>query len=264
MWREPVPGRETVRASCAAVAIAITITLGVAAGLALATLVAVRLYRGGVIAGVVFLVVGVVWALLSADVTYIAWFVCVAAAGSFIQGEANQVTLSRAYLAGPAFAYAMHQQFAPLAVTVAVAGVTDLLDGTVARRLGQLSNFGGGLDPVVDGIFMGGFVVGIALGGTIPAWLAGVVIARYLLPAIGAGVVLASGRRPELKHTVTGQVSTTLILVLLGGICLFRALHQDPGSLVPAAEIIIPLATLATFVHLAFALRRPAGTPEPG
>ena len=223
-----------------------------------------RPYRSGVIAGLVFLAIGVAWAVLSGNLVYVAWFVIVAVAGCFIPGEANQVTLSRAYLAAPAFAYATSKEFAPLAVTVAIAGVTDLLDGTIARRLGQLSNFGGGLDPVVDGIFMAAFVVGIAIGGLIPLWLALVVIARYLLPAVAAGVLLLTGRRPELRHTLTGQVSTTLILVLLGGICLFHALDQDPGNLVAAAEIVIPVATLATFVHLGFALRRPTAAPEPG
>lgn len=223
-----------------------------------------RLHQTGVIAGLGFLVIGAAWAVLSGNVVYIAWFVVVAAAGCFIPGEANQVTLARAYLAAPAFAYATSKAFGPLAVTVAIAGMTDLLDGTVARRLGQLSNFGGGLDPVVDGIFMGSFVVGIAIGGVIPMWLALVVIARYLLPALAGGVLLLTGRRPELRHTLTGQVSTTLILVLLGGICLFLGLNQDPGNLLVAAEIVIPVATLATFVHLGFALRRPAAAAEAG
>ncbi|HET9781460.1 MAG TPA: CDP-alcohol phosphatidyltransferase family protein [Candidatus Dormibacteraeota bacterium] len=214
------------------------------------------------IAGLVFLAIGVAWALLSGNLVYVAWFVVVAVAGCFIPGEANQVTLARAYLAAPAFAYGTQQEFAALAVTVALAGVTDLLDGTVARRLGQLSNFGGGLDPVVDGIFMAAFVIGIAIGGAIPVWLALVVIARYLLPAIAAGILLLAGRRPELRHTLTGQISTTLILVLLGGICLFHGLHQDPGNLVTAAEIVIPIATVATYVHLGIALRRPARVPD--
>jgi cardiolipin synthase len=219
----------------------------------------VRLNRVGVGAGVVYLLVGVTWAILSGNPAIIAWFVAVAVFGAFIPGEANQVSLARAYLAGPAFIYAMHKEFGPLAVTVAVAGLTDLLDGTVARRFEQPTNFGGGLDPVVDGVFMGALAVGLALGGAFPLWLALVVIARYLLPALAGGVLLASGRRPELRHTLTGQVSTTLILVLLGGVALLRGLDQDPGNLVPAAEIIIPIATLATFVHLGFAAwRRPA------
>jgi len=228
----------------------------------------VRLNRTGVIAGIVYLVLGLAWAWWAGVPVAAAWFVFVAALGAFIPGEANHVTLARAYLAGPVLFYAMERSFAPIAVAVALAGLTDLADGTIARRFGGPSRFGGGLDPVVDGIFMGGLVIGLALGGTFPLWLALVVIARYLLPALAGGVLIAAGRRPELRHTLTGQVSTTLILVLVGGVCLLRGLGQDSSGLLNAAEVVLPLATVATFVHLAFALRRPtgpaAGTTEAG
>src|SRR5438067_104967 len=125
------------------------------------------------------------------------------------------------------------------------------------RRVRRPTQFGGALDPVVDGVFLGALCIGLAFGGFIPLWLALVVIARYLLPALGGGVLIALGRRPELRHTLTGQVSTTLILVLVGGICLFRGLNQDASGLLNAAEVVIPIATLATFIHLGFHLRRP-------
>jgi phosphatidylglycerophosphate synthase len=216
----------------------------------------VRVSRGGVVASFVYLLIGAAWAVLSGDVIFVAWFVVVGVAGVFIPGEANQVTLARAYLAAPALGYATQQQFGALAVTIAVASVTDLLDGTVARRFAAPSQFGGGLDPVVDGVFTGALVLGLAFGGTLPLWLALVVIARYLLPALAGGLLLAMGRRPKLRHTLMGQVSTVLILVLVGGVCLFRALNQDANGLLHAAEVVIPIATVATYVHLGFALRR--------
>jgi cardiolipin synthase len=219
-----------------------------------------RLQRSGVIAGLVYLVLGLAWISVTQPPLYlIAWLFAVAVAGSYIPGEANQVTLARAYLAVPAFAYATSGRLGLLAVVVAVAGLTDLLDGTVARRFGQPSQLGGALDPVVDGVFMGSLCIGLALGGFIPLWLALVVIARYLLPAVFGGLLLVSGRRPDLRHTLTGQVSTTLILVLIGGVCLLRGLNQDASVWLTAAEVVIPIATLATFVHLGFAAsRRPA------
>ena len=217
------------------------------------------------VASLLYLAAGLAWLALAREPWWVGvWFVLVAVAGASVPGEANQVSLARAYLAAPAAAYAVGRQFAPLAVVVAIAGLTDLVDGTVARRIKQPTNFGGGLDPVVDGLFMGGLAVGLALGGAYPLWLAGVVIARYLLPALAGAALLGAGRNVELRHTLTGQVSTTLILVLLGGIALFRGLDQDPGNLVTGAEIVIPIATLATFVHLGFALRRRrAGSPGP-
>ena len=116
---------------------------------------------------------------------------------------------------------------------------------------------------MVDGLFVGALAIGLALGGAFPLWLALVVIARYLLPALGGGLLIVLGRRPELRHTLTGQVSTVLILFLVGGICLLRGLHQDSSGLASAAVVVIPLATLATFAHLAWASRRSVGVPGP-
>lgn len=192
------------------------------------------------------------------------WFVVVAWIGAFIPGEANQVSLGRAYLAGPAASYAVGGRFGALAVVIAIAGLTDLVDGTVARRFERPTALGGALDPVVDGVFMGAATLGIALSGAIPVWLAVVVIARYLVPALFGGLLLARGRRPELRHTLTGQISTTLIIVLVGGVALLRGLRQDPGGYLTSAEVVIPIATLATWVHLAVSLRRPAVVGETG
>lgn len=223
----------------------------------------------GAIAAAIYLVLGVLWVIIGRppgqEWLMVAWFVVVAAAEMFVPGEANQVSLARAYLAAPALAYSLAPgHLGLLAVAVAVAGLSDLVDGTVARRFERPSTFGGGLDPVVDGIFMGALAIGLAMGGAFPLWLALIVIARYLLPALAGGVLIARHRRPELRHTLTGQVSTSLILILLGGVCLFRGLNQDSSAIESAAEVVIPLATLATFVHLAWAARRPVTSPAPG
>lgn len=221
-----------------------------------------RLNRTGAAAGVFYLAVGLAWiALGRPDNAWLvgAWLFIVALVGCAIPGPANHVSLARAYLAAPAFVYALAGEYGFLAVAVAIAGLTDLVDGTVARRFAHPSSFGGGLDPVVDGLFMGALCIGLALGGAFPLWLALVVVARYLLPALAGGALLATGRRPELRHTLMGQVSTTLILFLVGGVCLLRGLDQDSRGFVTAAEVVIPIATLATYAHLAWALgRRPA------
>lgn len=216
-------------------------------------------------AGLVYALIGLAWIAVTQPPLYlIAWLMLVVVAGSYIPGEANQVTLARAYLAVPAFAYATSGRLGLLAVVVAVAGLTDLVDGTIARRLEQPSQLGGALDPVVDGIFMGALCIGLVVGGFIPLWLALVVIARYLLPALAGGALLALGRRLELRHTLMGQVSTTLILVLIGGVCLFRGLGQDASGLLSAAEVVIPIATAATYLNLALALWRPVRSTQAG
>jgi cardiolipin synthase len=218
-----------------------------------------------VVASVLYVAVSLVWLLVGGQSWFFGvWILAVALVGSFVPGEANQVSLARAYLAAPAAAYAAGGQFGALAVVIAIAGLTDLVDGTVARRFERPSNLGGALDPVVDGVLMGATTLGLAVGGAFPVWLALVVVARYLLPALAGGVLIGLGRRPELRHTVTGQISTTLILILVGGVALFRGLGQDPDGYLTAAEVVIPIATIATWVHLAWSLRRQAVAAGPG
>lgn len=223
----------------------------------------------GAASGAVYVVLGVAWVWLAQPPApawvLVAWFVLVAVVEAFIPGEANQVTLARAHLAAPAVAYAVSPgHLGLLAVVLAVAGLTDLVDGTIARRFDRPSTFGGGLDPVVDGVLLGAVAVGLSLGGSFPLWLALVIVARYLLPAAGGLVLISLHRRPELRHTVSGQISTSLIIVLVGGICLFRFLGQDATNVVIGAEVVIPIATIATFLHLAWVARRPVAVAEPG
>jgi cardiolipin synthase len=231
----------------------------------------VRLTRAGIVGGAAYLIAGFGWLFGTtppASPWLIGgWLLVVALAGTVIPGVANQVSLARAYLAAPALAYSLAPgHLGPLAVVVALAGLSDLVDGTIARRFDKPSTLGGGLDPVVDGLFLGALGVGLAIGGAFPLWLGLVVTLRYLLPALAGGILIASGRRPELRHTLTGQLSTALNLVLLGGICLFRGLGQDPVRIASAAEIVIPVATAATFVHLGWAARRqrPIAAPSGG
>ncbi|HLQ16565.1 MAG TPA: CDP-alcohol phosphatidyltransferase family protein [Candidatus Eisenbacteria bacterium] len=228
-----------------------------------------RLNRVGITGGAIYLSLGLLWVWLASPPgpawLLVAWFAAVALVEAFIPGEANQVSFARAHLAAPAFVYSVAPgHLGLLAVVLAVAGLSDLVDGTIARRFQRPSALGGGLDPVVDGVLLGGVAMGLALGGIFPPWLAVVIIGRYLLPALGGLVLIYLHRRPELRHTLSGQISTALIIILVGGICLFRFMNQDATNVVVGAEVVIPITTLATFVHLGWVARRPVATPEPG
>ena len=65
-------------------------------------------------------------------------------------------------------------------VVLMVSGVTDFLDGYLARRLGQTSKLGEVLDPVADRLYILAVVVGLALRDIIPWWVALALPARDL------------------------------------------------------------------------------------
>jgi len=171
-------------------------------------------------------------------------------------GVANLVTGSRIVLAVPAYWFGLSVAGLPwLALVVAVAGLTDLVDGTIARRFDRPTKFGAALDPVADGVFYGSVALGLAFGGAYPYWLAAIVIARYALPALVGGVLVLLGKLPSLRHTFFGQLSTALIAVLLGGLALFRFLSFPTSSLLFVTEVVIPVVTLLAWIELGLVAR---------
>lgn len=223
--------------------------------------VAIRPSAVGMVCSLCLLIADGTWLLLARPPgleLLVPWFAALALAGVFVPGVANQVTLARAHLAAPAVVYSLlPERLVALAATVGLAGLSDLADGTLARRFEHPTRLGGALDPVMDGLFFGGTAIGLAVGGLYPLWLALVVVTRYALPALVGGVLVVARRRPALEHTPLGQASTALIAVLLGALALARGAHLDVSWLVEAAEVLIPLAALLTFANLFWA-NRPA------
>lgn len=91
------------------------------------------------------------------------------------------------------------------AIVVAIAGITDLLDGYIARKWKIESLFGKFLDPVVDKVFL---LVGLILLmklGRVNAYLVIVLLSREFLitalraVAMGEGIVIAAGHSGKFK-----------------------------------------------------------------
>jgi len=85
------------------------------------------------------------------------------------------------------------------------ASLTDLADGYVARRYGQVTAFGKFLDPLADKILVGSGLIMLTSLGWVPAWIVVIILAREItvtgLRAIAAeqGVVIAADKYGKLK-----------------------------------------------------------------
>lgn len=103
----------------------------------------------------------------------------------------NLISFGRLLLV-PVFAFLIvtEQDYWALAV-LAVSGVSDFLDGWLARRWNQVSDLGAKLDPAADRLYILSTLLGLAYRDFIPWWLVGAVVARD---------VLLSGMIPSLKR----------------------------------------------------------------
>ncbi len=124
-------------------------------------------------------------------------------------------------------------------VLLVVSGVTDWLDGTIARATGQISRLGQLLDPLADRLYIIATLVGLLLRGIIPWWLVALLLLRDL-------VLLATV--PALR----ARGLTALPVHFLGKAATFNLLYAFPLLLLGDGNS--PAAFAATVVGWAFVI----------
>jgi cardiolipin synthase len=125
----------------------------------------------------------------------------------------NFVTALRILLA-PVIAYALLHGRALEAFWLAIAaGLTDILDGFLARRLGSSTATGAYLDPLADKLLLSTIYICLALRATIPWWFVGIVFGRDILILGASAVALAFTRLRKFPPSVWGKLSTFFQIV---------------------------------------------------
>lgn len=83
-------------------------------------------------------------------------------------------------------------------------GMTDVLDGKIARSRNQISSFGAILDPIADKAFIATALIGVSILGRIPWWITIVILARevsvtFLRFAVIKREIISASRGGKLK-----------------------------------------------------------------
>jgi len=101
---------------------------------------------------------------------------------------------------------------AKAAALLAVLGITDFLDGYIARHFNQVSDIGKILDPVADRLLFFVGVGGILIDGAVPMWFGIAVLVREALVA-GATLTLAALGARRIDVTWFGKAYTLLLMI---------------------------------------------------
>jgi len=104
-----------------------------------------------------------------------------------------------------------------------LAGISDGLDGFLARRLDKITAFGAYLDPVADKILLATIYISLGAAGAIPWWMVGVVFGRdiLILGMVAWGLIFTKLRK--FPPTIWGKVSTVLQIAAALGVMADRA-----------------------------------------
>lgn len=146
----------------------------------------------------------------------------------------NCLTLLR-ILAVPVFAITVwYGRMTEACLIFAAAGLTDLLDGFIARRFNQKSDLGAILDPAADKLLMTTAFILLAFPRThyvvqIPAWVAILAISRDLVISFVALHAMAHFNPAQFQPTFLGKVTTTVQLLAIALALLLNAFPQTPA-----------------------------------
>ena len=137
-----------------------------------------------------------------------------------VQSTANQLTILRIVFI-PLFIILLTYGWNGLALAVFIAaGVTDVLDGIIARRFGQKTSVGTVLDPLADKLLMVTSVVILSLPqmgfhNMLPRWLTILLISRdALMMLVALIIVLMVGWR-FFKPSIYGKANTMLQIITI-------------------------------------------------
>jgi len=181
---------------------------------------------------------------------------------------ANQLTILRVLLI-PAFVILLLYGYQGWAlITFGVAGLTDLLDGLIARMTGEKTTLGAWLDPVADKLLLVTMFVVLSLPGIgsanqLPVWFTILVISRDIaIVATVAVVNLAIGHR-TFRPSIFGKIATATY-ILTGVVTLYyNYLGQKTG--IVSVFIYGSLAiTLVSAFHYLLQVLRMGREPEKG
>jgi cardiolipin synthase (CMP-forming) len=178
---------------------------------------------------------------------------------------ANQLTLLRLSLV-PAFVILVIYDRLGLALAAfVIAGITDGLDGLIARWRNQRTDLGAFLDPMADKLLLVcAFVVltlpGIGLTTRIPVWLTVIVISRDVAIVVTVAIVsMAVGRR-TFRPSIYGKFATATYIVTIATVLLFNYVRRT--SVITDIGVWACLGiTLVSGFHYGLSVRRMLNDP---
>jgi cardiolipin synthase len=173
----------------------------------------------------------------------------------------NQITLLRLGFLPFFLILISYEHFKWALLLLVVAGLSDGIDGLLARQLNQRSSLGAYLDPIADKLLLSSSFIILAFKQKIAWWLTIIVLSRdILILVVAVVIILISGYRP-FPPSIYGKLTTMLEIVLVFTVVLTAAYPHSRLS--PVIQLLIyTVAASAIFSALlySFAITRRLGS----
>ena len=178
----------------------------------------------------------------------------------------NLLTIFRMALTPVFVSLLFYQKFVWALAAFVVAGITDGLDGLLARRFQQQSELGRILDPIADKMMLVTSFVVLSMRGVfptplpkhlpVPFWVTITVISRDIFILVGAAAInMVSGFR-AFRPSFLGKVSTVVQIAAVAAVILAAQTRVGTGYYLPTIYTSVFTLTLLSGIHYIFFVSR--------
>ena len=139
-------------------------------------------------------------------------------------------------------------------IVYAVAALSDMLDGFIARKFKATSNLGKFLDPLGDKLMIFSVLLCITIDGIIPIWAVLIVGIKELLMAIGGYFSFKKSGDEFLPSNSFGKISTVVFFAVCTALMLFRDIPALLATTLISVAIGFMLIALTSYIYTYFSV----------
>ncbi len=162
---------------------------------------------------------------------------------------ANTITAARIALAPVLILLLKSEDYLHALVVFLIAGISDMLDGLVAKRFNQITRVGAILDPAADKILLVSAYVMLTYLGQIPFWLMLTVAFRDLLIVGGYLLYTSLVRSVQMRPSHLSKLNTFMQIALVVAILAQQAGLMPLAALVQGLIYVVFATTLSSGLH---------------
>lgn len=174
----------------------------------------------------------------------------------------NVLTIFRMVLIPIFVSLLFYQRFVLALVVFIAAGITDGLDGLLARRFDQQTQLGTILDPIADKLMLVAAFVVLSMRGVfpqplpkhlpIPFWVTVSVISRDVFIIVGAAAINVMTGFRGFRPSWLGKLSTTVQIVSIAAIIFAARVPRGSGYYLPTIYTTVFILTVLSGAHYVF------------
>jgi cardiolipin synthase len=159
----------------------------------------------------------------------------------------NLISLGRLLLVPLAISLILNGSYWAAFWVFVVAGISDALDGFIAKRFDRRTRLGALLDPLADKVLLVGVYVTLGIAGQLWAWLVVLVVFRDIMIIGGFLLIQALAAMPKpFQPLFISKVNTGVQVVVVGYVLARRGLGAEPGAVDFALSILVAVTTVVS------------------